>query len=220
LSFVAAALLYFFIGRHQQAWICSVFKILPSLILFLALLSTDRRSRSSGGSVLLCMAALFFSMLGDVFGEWKGGPAGMDAFILQIASFAVAQIFYTVSFVRCFSKGISGLRSAVRVVLSLMLITYMVRFGMYVLSCVDTPSLKIAVTVYVLLIGMMGVSSVIQCREKHWCFILGALLFICSDSIIAYRSFVGPVPQAGLLIMSTYYAAQLMLNIPLVKGDE
>jgi len=59
------------LGLHMSQG--SVFKILPSLILFLALLSTDRRSRSSGGSVLLCIAALFFSMLGDVFGEWKGG---------------------------------------------------------------------------------------------------------------------------------------------------
>jgi len=143
---------------------------------------------------------------------------GQNAFILQIASFAVAQIFYTISFVRYFPKGgISGFRSAVRAVSSLMLVAYMVWFGMYVLSCVDTPSLKIAVTVYVLLIGTMGVSSVIQCRENHWCFILGALLFICSDSIIAYRSFVGPVPQAGLLIMTTYYAAQLMLNIAVIK---
>jgi len=159
-------------------------------------------------------------MLGDVFGECKAGPSGQNAFILQIASFAVAQIFYTISFVRHFSKGVSGLRSAVRVVLSLMLVAYMVWFGMYVLSCVDTPSLKIAVTVYVLLIGMMGVSSVIQCRESRWCFILGAMLFICSDSILAYRSFVGSIPQAGLLIMTTYYSAQLLLNIPLVKGEE
>jgi len=159
-------------------------------------------------------------MLGDVFGEWKGEPMGQNAFILQIASFAVAQIFYTVSFVRYFSSGISGLMSAVRVVLSLILVAYMVWFGMYVLSYVDTPSLKIAVTVYVLLIGMMGISSVIQCRENHWCFILGALLFICSDSILAYRSFVGSIPQAGLLIMTTYYSAQLLLNIPLVNGEE
>lgn len=214
--FAVAALLYFFIGRYQPALVCSVFKILPSLILFFTLLIAGRKNGSSGTITVLCMSALLFSMLGDVAGEWKEGPGGVDAFLLQIISFAVAQVLYTASFVKCFRKEPSVHRNAVRVILCLILAAYMICFGLYILSYVDAVPLKIAVSVYVLLIGTMGLSSVIQCRKGYWCFIAGALLFICSDSILAYNAFVGHVPQSGLLIMTTYYAAQLLLNMPVV----
>jgi len=216
--FLVAAGMYFLVGRHQTFLLCSVFKILPLLLLFLVLTVSVPKDKSSKVPVVLCLAALFFSMMGDVFGELKGSHLGLNAFLLQIVSFAVAQVLYTVSFVRFFRRDLSLRRNIVRIILCLMLSAYMIWFGLYVVSFVDNSSLKTAVSVYVILIGGMGLSSVIQCRKGQWWFIIGALLFICSDSIIAYRSFVGRVPHAGFLIMSTYYAAQLLLIIPLVSS--
>lgn len=219
--YVTAAITYLYVGRYQTVAGCSVMKVLPLLILSAALIiSIGNNSFSSGCSVKLCLAALFFSMLGDVFGELKGEGLLKNAFVLQIASFAVAQIIYAVSFIRFFHKDALPFRSAVKGVLCIILVVYMVCFGIYVLSFIDDPSLRIAVPIYVTLIGIMGLSSVIQSRKWHWLFVTGAFCFICSDSILAWRSFVGPVPQAGLLIMSTYYAAQLLLNISLVKRKE
>lgn len=211
--FVVSVLLYFFVGRYQGVWVCSVFKVLPLLVLFTALLRTARPAdQRENRSLKLCLAALVFSMMGDVFGEWKGSPMGVSAFVLQIASFAVAQVFYAVSFAGYFRRDSSLPRNVVRITLCAALVSYMVWFGTYVLSFVKEPALKAAVPVYVTLIGTMGLFAIIQCRKGWWLFIAGALLFICSDSIIAYRSFVGRIPQAGLLIMSTYYAAQFLLN--------
>lgn len=218
--FVLAALLYFMVGRYQTAWLCSIFKILPSLLLFMAVILSRRKDGYLRKGVLCCLAALFFSMIGDVFGEWKGSPCGLSAFVLQIASFAVAQIFYAISFAEYFRKDPSVLHNVFRILLCVCLAVYMIWFGMYVLSFVEEPSLNIAVPVYVILIGTMGLFSIIQFRKRQGLFIIGALLFILSDSVIAYRSFVGPVPRAGLIIMSTYYAAQLLLNISLVKCND
>jgi uncharacterized membrane protein YhhN len=38
--------------------------------------------------------------------------------------------------------------------------------------------------------------------------LIGALLFIASDSILAFNKFYQPIPYASLLIMVTYLAAQ------------
>ena len=43
------------------------------------------------------------------------------------------------------------------------------------------------------------------------------MFFIFSDSIIAINSFVEPVEHPRAIIMSTYFIAQLLLNVNLVK---
>ena len=40
---------------------------------------------------------------------------------------------------------------------------------------------------------------------------LGAILFLVSDSILALDKFRSPLPLRDLLVMSTYYAAQLLI---------
>ena len=40
---------------------------------------------------------------------------------------------------------------------------------------------------------------------------VGALLFILSDTTLALNKFRAPVPQRDLIIMSTYYAAQFLI---------
>ena len=40
---------------------------------------------------------------------------------------------------------------------------------------------------------------------------VGALLFILSDSLLAFDKFLVPIPHAGVLVMSTYIAAQYLI---------
>jgi alkylglycerol monooxygenase len=40
---------------------------------------------------------------------------------------------------------------------------------------------------------------------------LGAGIFMLSDSLIAIDRFVTPIPLAGLWVLSTYYAAQILI---------
>lgn len=41
----------------------------------------------------------------------------------------------------------------------------------------------------------------------------GALLFTVSDAVLAWNSFVRPLPQGRLVTMSTYYVAQALLAL-------
>jgi uncharacterized membrane protein YhhN len=40
---------------------------------------------------------------------------------------------------------------------------------------------------------------------------VGALLFIMSDSLLALNKFLVPIPYAGVIVMSTYVAAQYLI---------
>jgi len=39
----------------------------------------------------------------------------------------------------------------------------------------------------------------------------GAVLFLFSDSMLAYNKFVQPLPNAGLIIMASYMLAQYLI---------
>lgn len=41
----------------------------------------------------------------------------------------------------------------------------------------------------------------------------GALLFTLSDSVLAWDTFVQPLPHARQVVMTTYYAAQLLITL-------
>ena len=41
--------------------------------------------------------------------------------------------------------------------------------------------------------------------------LVGALLFIVSDTILAYNKFVSPLPMAKVMVMVTYYAGQYFI---------
>ena len=45
----------------------------------------------------------------------------------------------------------------------------------------------------------------------------GAILFLISDSILAYNKFVSPIKFSGLAIMSTYMIAQYLITMGAVE---
>jgi uncharacterized membrane protein YhhN len=50
-------------------------------------------------------------------------------------------------------------------------------------------------------------------------FVAGALLFVCSDSLLAINKFGQPFRFAGLLIMFTYCLAQFLIVWGVVKRE-
>jgi uncharacterized membrane protein YhhN len=48
----------------------------------------------------------------------------------------------------------------------------------------------------------------------EWNFItVGAFLFYISDSVLAINKFVGGIPNAQLMVMTTYYTAQYSIAV-------
>jgi uncharacterized membrane protein YhhN len=78
--------------------------------------------------------------------------------------------------------------------------------------------LQIPVMVYASVIAIMGVTAASRVpfgsassSSSYWLALAGALFFVASDAILATNKFAGPLPQARWYIMSTYYAAQILL---------
>jgi len=205
---------YLVAGRHCDLLPRIIAKFLPILTIIVALFASLRHTEDRK-AVLLPILALFFSALGDAFGEMKGTGLGIVAFALQIGFFAVAQTAYVISFLRFFSPKARKHR-LVYDLLALLVLAFFVWFSIAVMPSVDSKVAPLAI-VYLLLILLMALSAMMQERPMHWTFAAGAILFFLSDAAIAYGLYVESFPYRGLFIMATYYAAQLLLNVSLFK---
>lgn len=77
------------------------------------------------------------------------------------------------------------------------------------------PALRAPVAAYVLVITLMAAQAIGRATVLHdtaaWGVALGAAFFMLSDTLLALNKFVVPLPLAPLWVLSTYYAAQLLI---------
>ena len=189
-GFLILAVLYFFVGDWGCDWlICRRWVAVPTLFATVATALNFKR-----GGWLIPLALLASSA-----GDWAGA---MGEFIFQIAFFAVAHIFYIADFApKC--------RFTLKRTVALVLFSAIVLpFLGYVLMHIGDRVEMIAVAIYGVLIYSMGFTALIQNRKFSMFYAIAAMLFIFSDSCIAYNRFVEHIPNATMWIMTTYYAAQ------------
>ena len=177
-------LLYYFIAEHSS-W----FVAIPAFFMSLACLA---HSRQGGWAI---PAALLFSAIGDYEGS-------LHNFILQILFFAIAHIFYIVDFLprRKMSK--------VNKALAVLPFVYAVVFLGILTPKMGNVVEIIAVVIYAAIIATMGASALMLDIKRKWWYVVAAILFIFSDSVIVFNKYIEPVDNASLWIMTTYYAAQ------------
>jgi uncharacterized membrane protein YhhN len=169
------------------AWLI---KILPISVLFIAVLIEPK---FSGKSLLLM--ALIFSSCGDVLLQ-------QGYFVPGVAAFLIAQLNYGVYFARNWSS------VQTRWPVSILTIGYMLFMGF--LLTPHLGSLIVPVFAYLVVIGFMGILATHSEFSFKWA-VLGAFVFILSDSFIAIDRFLRPLPLSDYLIMVSYYAAQWMI---------
>ncbi len=159
-------------------------------------------------------AAIVFSLLGDVFLMFEG------YFIQGLGSFLIAHIFYILAFrpeaSRFFSKKELLLPG-----------TFVLIYGGILLGIVlpnVNSALKIPITVYsftiliMLLTALHRFGNVSSISFKY--VIVGATLFVISDSMIAISKFVTSFPMEGVLIMATYGVGQYLIVDGFLKKIE
>ncbi len=186
----------------QQKNAYFLFKPLTTLLIFayacLALESLqDRRG-------LLVLSGLFASLLGDVFLLFP------KRFLLGLASFFVAHLFYLAAFYTGSSAfGMTFIAIPLLVCSSIILFFLWKGLG----------RLKFAVVPYILLITAM----LYQAGERYLVFadlaslvaLCGAVLFMLSDTFLAFNRFRRPFAYAGFWVLSSYYVAQWLIALSL-----
>jgi alkenylglycerophosphocholine/alkenylglycerophosphoethanolamine hydrolase len=149
------------------------------------------------------LVALALSLCGDVFLMFGDGARASDrAFIAGLVSFLLAHL----AFVWAFAQ---GLRAPELPGWLAIVVFYAV--GLLLVLLPRAGALKLPVLAYCLVLAAM----VFAAAARHASFgdtssllaLLGALLFLVSDSLLGVRRFVGRFRGAQALILSTYWGA-------------
>lgn len=157
----------------------------------------------TGNIRIFMVLALICSVTGDIL-------LSMDnLFVPGLVAFLLAQVIYTGIFGKAATFSKKG------ALWGLMVITYMVIAGAFILP--KAGDFLIPVTVYMIAISLMSIAAGFR-NDPHFMFVaIGAFIFMSSDTFIAINKFVTPFDGARYAIMTTYYAAQLMICFGIVR---
>lgn len=157
---------------------------------------------------LILGTSLIFSVGGDVF----LGLNREDFFVFGLGSFLVAHLLYIFLFIR--SMPMRLILSPLRKAGVTLLVLYSVIMLAWMLPSLG--ELAIPVIVYITVITGMGVSAALAGFRAPWV-LVGSILFILSDSVIAVNKFKIPFAASAYLIWSMYYIGQYLIVMGYVR---
>ena len=152
------------------------------------------------------VVALAFSMLGDVFLMLP-----RDRFVFGVGSFFIAHLAYIVG-LRTGETSTTALLFGTAAVLAFAAVA-----GRRILVAVreSEPRFATPISAYIAVISVM-VASALATREPLAA--IGAVLFMASDTLIAWNRFVQPLACAPLTIIVTYHLGQTGLVASLIDA--
>lgn len=197
---IAAAI--FISGRMIDIfWLKMITKPIPVLMMALYLLLLPGK-RSFQWLVII---GLLFGMTGDILLEYSP-----DTFLFGLIAFLLGHIFYIIAF----------LSDCRRPVLVVAVFAYLYGLAVYsVLQAGHLGDMALPVMVYLLVITTMAwraaaryeAPGVDHASAKAG--VAGAVLFIISDTLLAISLFVAPFPLSGVIVIITYWLAQLGITL-------
>ncbi|MGB0920943.1 MAG: lysoplasmalogenase [Alphaproteobacteria bacterium] len=153
------------------------------------------------GIGIIVLLALVFSVLGDGLLARNTDKT----FLYGLVAFLTGHVFYVVAmlFLADFSQ-LSGWQFGIAVALAV------AALGMIAVLWKGAGSMRLPVAFYATTIAFMGISAVFSNAYGGWV-ILGAVLFMVSDSVIGIERFRKPFPGSRMTVWVTYMGAQYLL---------
>ena len=155
---------------------------------------------------MLC-AALLACLAGDVLLMLPG-----NYFLAGLAAFLVGHLFY-IALLRADTQAWPWFPN--RVALGATLVAGLSLY-LFIWPGLNDPVLKAAVALYALVIALMAAQALGRAASLQTpasrLVAVGACFFMLSDSLIAINRFVQPLPMEALLVLSTYYVAQMLIT--------
>lgn len=148
----------------------------------------------------LFISGLVLSFFGDLFLMFSGG------FIAGLASFLIAHILYILTFKKLFKR-----QNLLYLPAILLFIIGLCSFLYPHLGAMKTPVFLYAITIGIMLYVALG-------TNKKW-LIIGAGIFVLSDSILAINIFYQKSLWGSLAVMMTYVLAQYFLVKGMIKKE-
>jgi len=194
LLILLSALFYIWNPSFVPSSLRMLFKLIPMWLIIaysFTLLPTPRKREH-----WLLIIGLFFCMLGDYLLQW---------FVIGLSAFLIGHLFYISSFVHSFTF------TKPRFISIIIFLVYGGFMGIKLTEALqgnNESALIIPVIFYIIVIISMSWTAIMT---GNMLAIVGSILFLISDSILAWNKFVADIEYSSILIMSTYYAAQFCL---------
>lgn len=179
----------------------------PLIVVSLILYFISQISFVQSGLKKWILLALAFSLGGDILLLFETKDPVF--FLLGLASFLIAHIFYIVFFhlIRI-RENIAG-----NILLLLVVVVYYTALMTIISPFLE--NLKLPVRIYGVVISFMLLLALhtgfINNKKASMMIITGAVLFIISDSLLALNKFYAQFDYAGIGVMLTYGLAQLFI---------
>ena len=157
------------------------------------------------------LAGLTFCCIGDAILVWQ--KVYEETFLLGMLMFAVAMCLY----ISAFGFRPFGVKQFLVCALLMMLF-----YAIFIPVLFHRTVMLIAVSVYIFLLGLaewravVGVSHEVRWRKIYA--VIGITLFVISDCILGVGKFFQPILFHRLLVMSTYYSAQLFISLSVINS--
>jgi uncharacterized membrane protein YhhN len=153
------------------------------------------------------LLALGFSWMGDILLMFE--ESNSMFFLFGLSAFFIAQVFYIVFFHNI------RMREYIRGNALLLLVVIVYYFILISIISPHLGDLKLPVRIYGVVLSFMVMLAMHTMFSKNrtagrW-MMIGAILFVVSDSLLAFNKFYSPFDYAGVVIMLTYGVAQLFI---------
>lgn len=176
-----------------------------SLMLFLYF-SVKVKSRFTNKVIF----GLFFSLLGDV--SLLFTSLNSYYFLIGLTAFLIAHLCYISAF---YLDSTNTIPVARRHMTPIFLVFGFSCFVFYFNLLPYLGKLSIPVLVYAIIITLMAITAALRFGKTSWhsfsLILIGSIMFILSDSLLAYNKFVVNFELASLLVMVTYMIAQFLI---------
>lgn len=188
------SVVYLFIIPDEPFVFRLFFKLIPMvmIIMYAFRISAGKKPIAQW----LIITGLFFSIIGDGTLHW---------FLIGLTAFLIGHLFYTAGFLTCWKF------SWIRFAMMIPIAGYAIFMGIDITAALTgggNEALLIPVILYIVVIAAMAWSAVMT--GNPWA-ALGSILFLISDSILAWNMFVSPIANSNELVMTTYYGAQFLI---------
>lgn len=191
----------------QIDWLGTNTKPLLLISLMYSVLTFSKTFNGDKRFIKLLMIALGFSWAGDTLLLVEKKIASPIFFYFGLGAFLIAHIYYILLY-----KKLGHQKQSLP--LLLFYIIYLIYF-LYLLLPGMELNLAIPVVLYAFILSAMAWSAwrIVSANKLFGLYVvLGAALFVISDSILAIRKFRMPITQGDFLIMVTYLAAQFLIT--------
>lgn len=178
----------------------------PATTLLIAAIAWQARPLTDAFYRRAVLAGMLLSCAGDI-----ALMLPIDAFVPGLVAFLLAHLCYIAAFR-------AGLRAGRGLLAAFVLLAAFASINVTGLWPHLPLPMRVPVLAYVVVLALMAVLALarywkrphvdaLEAGSTRWA-AAGALLFVASDSLLAWDRFGGGLPMASLLVLSTYYAAQ------------